>query len=598
MAGSDAHDAAPRTALRRAILSALVISLLLAPLPWVDTWRLEESRLFDLMSTLWPARPPTPSAVIVAIDEPSFAEIGQQWPWPRALHGRLIEALRGAGARVIALDIIFAEPAADPDQDRQLVERMGPDIVLAGDETVIETAQAVQRLRTEPLPALLRHGGHVGIASVALDGDTVLRRLPTAPDTFARLLAGLAGADATRPRGDALIQYFGRPGSYPTVSYYQALDPAGHLPPGFFRGTTVIVGLSLQNTATVGAPRPENFATSYTITTGLLASGPEVQATILDNIIHDLSIRPLPPWIAAALAVVATWLAALATYAVHPWRAAATAIGGFLGFLGGSYLMLRFGRVWLPPLLPLAGTVLAVAIEIGQGYLTERAARRRITTAFGHYLAPSLVEQLARDPRKLKLGGERRRLTLLFCDIRGFTTISERLKDDPERLTSLVNRVLTSLSEAVLQAGGTIDKYIGDCIMAFWNAPIEDPEHALHGVEAAVAMHRAIDRLNAELAAEAVRDQRAPVAVAVGIGINTGDCVVGNMGSERRFNYSALGDAVNLAARLESLCKTYDVGVVLGEATERELAGRIATRRLDAVIVKGRSEAVTIYALA
>jgi adenylate cyclase len=309
----------------------------------------------------------------------------KQWPWPRGLHGRLIETLRGAGARVIAFDIIFAEPSADPAQDQQLAERIGPDVVLAGDETVIETPQAVQTLRTEPLPALLSHGGHVGIASVSLDGDAVLRSLPTSSDAFAPILAGLVKTGAVGPRARSLIQYFGPPGSYYTVSYYQALDPVAYLPPDIFRDRTVIVGLSLHNTATVGAPRPENFATSYTATTGLLTAGPEVQATILDNIIHGLFIRPLPPWITAALTVVAVFLAALATHAVHPWRAAAAAIGGLLGFAGGSYLALRFGRVWVPPLLPVAGTVLAVVIETGQGYLTERSARRRISTAFGHY---------------------------------------------------------------------------------------------------------------------------------------------------------------------------------------------------------------------
>jgi adenylate cyclase len=314
--------------------------------------------------------------------------------------------------------------------------------------------------------------------------------------------------------------------------------------------------------------------------------------------LHNLSIRPLPPWVTAALAAVATFLAMLATHAAHPWRAAAATVGGLVGLVGGSCLALRFGRVWLPPLLPLAGAVLAVAVENGRGYLRERAARRRIANAFAHYLAPSLVEQLARDPARLKLGGERRQLTLLFCDIRGFTTLSERLKDDPERLTTLLNRVLTRLSEAVLQAGGTIDKYIGDCIMAFWNAPLADPDHALHAVEAAIAMQRAIARLNEELAMEAAGAGRAPVAIAIGIGINTGDCVVGNMGSERRFDYTAVGDTVNLAARLEGLCKTYDVGVVLGETTERALAGRLATRRLGTATVAGKSEAVTVYTIA
>ncbi|MHC2357374.1 class 3 adenylate cyclase [Sinorhizobium meliloti] len=187
---------------------------------------------------------------------------------------------------------------------------------------------------------------------------------------------------------------------------------------------------------------------------------------------------------------------------------------------------------------------------------------------------------------------------MLFCDVRGFTTISEDMKDDPEGLTTLINRLLTPLSEAVLNRRGTIDKYIGDCLMAFWNAPLDDPDHAVHAVQAARDMLTALGDLNAELEAEAKAAGRPPKALRIGIGINTGECVVGNMGSARRFDYSALGDAVNLASRLEGASKDYGVPLLLGERTATLAARKFAVAELDRITVKGRSAVSPVFTLA
>jgi adenylate cyclase len=222
--------------------------------------------------------------------------------------------------------------------------------------------------------------------------------------------------------------------------------------------------------------------------------------------------------------------------------------------------------------------------------------RKGITRAFSQYLSPALVERLARDPSQLRLGGEVRALTILFCDIRGFTTIAEGMKGDPERLTTLINRLLTPLSEVVMAHGGTIDKYIGDCLMAFWNAPLDDPDHATHAVEAALRMMQALEDLNGELRAEAEACGETPIALRIGIGINTGHCVVGNVGSERRFDYSALGDAVNLASRLEGASKELGVPLVVGQATADQVSERIPLRKLKEITVKGRAEPVLVYA--
>jgi adenylate cyclase len=185
---------------------------------------------------------------------------------------------------------------------------------------------------------------------------------------------------------------------------------------------------------------------------------------------------------------------------------------------------------------------------------------------------------------------------MLFCDVRGFTAISESYKDNPQDLTRLINRFLTPMTDLIMARHGTIDKYMGDCIMAFWNAPLDDPLHADHACESALAMMRALDGLNADLEAEAQAAGRAFHPLKVGIGLNTGAVVVGNMGSNQRFDYSVLGDAVNLASRLEGQSKTYGVGIVIGETT-RAAAPRWATLELDRIAVKGKAEAVRIYAL-
>jgi len=249
--------------------------------------------------------------------------------------------------------------------------------------------------------------------------------------------------------------------------------------------------------------------------------------------------------------------------------------------------LLQFGRVWLPPVLPVTALVLMSVGRTGLGYLEERARRQRIVTMFGHYLAPAMVERLQNNPELLKLGGEVKELTILFCDVRGFTTISERMQADPERLTQLVNRILTALSKCVLAEKGTIDKYIGDCIMAFWNAPLDEPDHALRGARGALGMLDAIAELNRNLAAEGLP------GIAIGVGLNTGRCVVGNMGSDKQFDYSALGDSVNLASRLESASKELGVSIVIGPETARQIGDRLPLVGLETIRVKGKEEAIT-----
>ena len=264
------------------------------------------------------------------------------------------------------------------------------------------------------------------------------------------------------------------------------------------------------------------------------------------------------------------------------------------GAMGGSWYEFDQERVLLDATFAVISTFLLYSTLTYMNFTREEAAKKQTRDAFSKYLSPDMVNVVAENPDQLKLGGQKRDMTLLFCDVRGFTTISEQF--DAEGLTKLINKLLTPLTNVILARKGTVDKYMGDCIMAFWNAPLDDPEHAKNGCRSALKMLEEMDPLNERLEQEAKEEGRKHIPLKVGLGLNTGECVVGNMGSDQRFDYSVLGDAVNLASRLEGQSKNYGVRVVIGETTHALVEG-MATIELDLIKVKGKTEAVQIFAL-
>jgi adenylate cyclase len=572
---------------------ALLALVVAGGLSFTPQWQKLELLSFDLTSTLSPKQPPALSSIIVAIDEPSFAEFGQ-WPWRRDIHARLIEQLRAAGAKGIVLDLIFAEPSAYPDADAALAQAMGPDVALAADLLKIDDPNVSGTRDILPLPALTDRGARYGFVKLAQpDPDEIIRRMPQQPDPLAAVALQLLPESSPRPPvKDSFIQYFGPRQTYPTVSYYRAMDWQNFLAGNPFKDKLVIVGFGQDAQAEVSLGTTDAFATSFTSRGGGTMFGAEIHATVIDNLRYSLWIAPLPAWatILLALAVALATGHALRNFGLV--RSIVWTTAGLAAIVVVSFALLQFARLWLPPVMPVTTLVLMSVGRTGLGYLEERTRRRRVVTMFGHYLAPEMVERLQNNPGLLKLGGEVKELTILFCDVRGFTTISERMQADPQRLTHLINRILTPLSNCVLAEKGAIDKYIGDCIMAFWNAPLDEPEHALRGARAALAMIGAIAALNRELASENLP------AIAIGVGLNTGRCVVGNMGSDQRFDYSALGDSVNLASRLESASKELGVSIVIGPETARQIGNRLPLVPLETINVKGKQEAITVHTIA
>ena len=243
----------------------------------------------------------------------------------------------------------------------------------------------------------------------------------------------------------------------------------------------------------------------------------------------------------------------------------------------------------LDPSFAVLAAVLLWAAGSFINFLTQYRLRQQVKKQFEHYLDPRMVKRLQKNPELLKLGGERRTMTFLFSDIRGFTPISESFKDNPEELVKLINRFLTNQTDIILKWGGTVDKYMGDCIMAFWNAPLDDENHTHSAISAAIEMRKALKEFN--------EGEHTGISIFTGTGINTGDCIVGNMGSTSRFDYSVIGDAVNLAARLESQCKEWDTDLIISEFTHSVESDNFEFVRLGDVTVKGKSVPVDIYTI-
>ncbi|EKS28209.1 CHASE2 domain-containing protein [Afipia felis] len=636
------------------LLASLVALRAIDPVP------LEELRLrvFDTYQILKPRKALERPIVIVDLDEASLARFGQ-WPWSRTLVADLVSRLTGAGAAVIAFDIVFAEPdrlspsrvvdsfrnlddamrmqlKSLPDNDQVLAEVLRRSPVVLGESGLpyLTPMPAVDlpplglaTLGGDPSPYLMNFPGRLrntpvleqaapgrGLFTIRTERDGIVRRVPLIMMAQGNLMPSLtfdmlriaanantllvksddAGVKSvgvpgfeipTDPNGQLWV-YFSKHDQARYVSAADVLDGKGGT--DVFSRKLVIIGTSAVGLLDV-----------KTTPLDRVMPGVEIHAQVLENVLTD-SVLSQPNY-AFGAEIVAAMLFGLLIVWLAPVLSpvALLLLGGTVAAMlaGASWYLFAREKLLVDFTFPLLASAVVYLTLVFNGYVREQAQRRRIRSAFGQYLSPALVEQLAQAPERLVLGGEEREMTVMFSDVRGFTTISESYRHDPQGLTSLMNRLLTPLTDAILARKGTIDKYMGDAIMAFWNAPIDDAEHAVNACEAALDMLDKVDELNKERAKEATEQGRPFMPLNVGVGLNTGLCVVGNMGSSLRFDYSVLGDSVNLASRLESQSATYGVPIIVGSKTALAAKDKLAILEMDLVTVKGKQEPEVIYAI-
>jgi adenylate cyclase len=555
-------------------------------------FQLIELKGYDLLHLLKPASGKE-RIVVVGIDEPSFAEIGKQWPWPRSLHAKLINILKKEGAAVIGLDVIFSEPSGI-EEDKALAGaiRKAGNVVLASDAATLTDKKYVQEMSIQPLP-LFQKGSKTGLASVALDRDGVVRRFYKPPGDekfFSQQVADVYTKKLRKIPSNSLISYAGPPGTFDTISYYQALDPAAYLPEDFFRGKIVLVGKTVEANPDPEKPPADYFATPYFFySRGSLMSGVEIHANMVNDIIRGTFATRAGAFPRSLLFLSAGLIAALLQTNWRPVSGGVIALASFALCLFLSCLCFAKYDLWVPTLGMSFPVFMPYAFSGMTAYVRSEKRRKEIRRIFSHYLSPAVLESVLSHPERLKLGGERVAVTILFSDIAGFTTTSESMR--PEEVAAFLNSYLDEMTRIIFERKGTIDKFIGDAIMAFWGAPAPDPDHALNACLAAVAMQERLKSLRKEF-----REKGMP-EISVRIGINRGEVIAGNMGSSELFDYTVLGDPVNLASRLEGVNKEFGTSIIISRSVHEAVRDSVEARALGTIMVKGKTEEVEIYEL-
>ncbi|MFC6639765.1 CHASE2 domain-containing protein [Sulfitobacter sp. JBTF-M27] len=644
----------------RALATGLLALLLLVRVVDHELIQTFRYNAFDFYQQVKPRSPEPFPVTIIDVDDQSLEELGQ-WPWPRTTLADLVDKATAAGAVALAFDVIFADPdrlspenialdnkglpeeikkalRAMPSNDSILADAIGRSRVIVGETSIRRSVASGQDdvqgpkveyafLGPNPEPFMMKFPDLVqnmptldakaagrGIFTVRPDSDGVYRRVPLVMLVDGQVRMGLSvellriatggGAFAIKSNdagvdGVIVARQLISTDSDGTVWPYFAHSSRDRfvsasdlvldrLPPNRLRGHLVFVG-----TSAIGL---EDFRATPL---GTPMPGVEIHAQVLENILgKTMLVRPNYSIAVELLTIV---LLGLVIIVLVPKMGAAfvlmltgTLISGYVLF---SYVAFQNERILLDPTYPAFSAIILAIFMSTMNYLREERERQRIRSAFGQYVSPDLVTQLSDNPERLILGGERRPLSILFSDVRGFTTISESFRDDPAGLTQLMNRFLTVLSDGILSFGGTIDKFMGDAVMAFWNAPLDEPDHARLSCRAALKMLSDVNELNEFRKVNRRNPDKKFHQIDVGIGINTGDCIVGNMGSDTRFDYTALGDAVNLASRLEGQSKTYGVGIILGPETANHVKDDFAVLELDLIRVKGKTEPAQVFGL-
>jgi adenylate cyclase len=617
-------------------------------------------RTFDFYQRFDPRVKTVRPVTIIDIDEPSLKKFGQ-WPWPRTRLADMVINLANLGAVVIAFDVVFSEPdqlSPDvvantmryldeltrsklrelPSNDQTLadavrrarvvlgetglasvISEIDKDLPFTGFATLGDQAGAEPRFFEFPgllrnVPALEKVAAGRGLLTIVPERDGIIRRvpmvllaqghmMPSLSLEMLRVVSGTStilakydpagvksvavrGLDIPTDKNGQLWVHFARQDPSIYVSATSVLD--GTAPVEKIRGKLVLIGTSavaLNDIKTTPVDRA--------------MPGVEIHAQVLEAALthavlaqpnYGIAIEFIGAFVLGVLVIV---------FAPNLGPVTLVAVGALLTTLlvGTSWYFYQEQRLLIDFTYPLVSTTAIYLTLIFASFVREQAQRKQIRGQFAQYMSPVLVEQLAQSPERLRLGGEEREMTIMFSDVRGFTTISESYKSDPQGLTALMNRFLTPLTNAILARKGYIDKYMGDAIMAFWNAPLDDAEHEINACSAALDMLEKIDELNTVREQESKEGGHSFIPINVGVGLNTGLGVVGNMGSDLKFNYSVLGDSVNLASRLEGQSKEYGFPIIAGSKTALAAKDKFAILELDFIMVKGKTEPEVIYAI-
>jgi adenylate cyclase len=662
------------TAFRVSLLSTLIVALLYVWASQSTLLRNLEAKALDLRFHLRGIKQPGTPVILVVIDNRSIAELGR-WPWSRGRFAEIIQRLHGAGAKVVAFDLLFTEPEATPEQAllrrvrqafasfdgplrapereafehivRRMEEDSGPDVALASamheaGNVVLPFALTISRPSPQsqpdqlmpppniakaayrilqnlgadppqvalhgraimaPIDPIARSAAALGHVDVAFDTDGTPRYdypvveyqgeyypslvvqvvrvyLGLRPEEITvRFAEGIQLGPMTIPSDESmrlLVNYLGPPGTFPTYAFTDVLH--GRLPDSTFRDAIVLIGGSASGLA-------DSFATPF----AAALPGVERHATVIDSMLRQdfLYRRDTTALIDLAVLALMGFLVGWLSPKCPAYWGSVVALG-----LGGMYIaanVLAFTQagLWINLLFPLGAVAVNQSAITLFNYLSEARQKHLIRRAFQYYLHPTIVEQIAQNPQSLKLGGESRELTVLFSDIRSFSTIAELLS--PEALVHLLNEYFTSMTRVVFQHNGLLDKYLGDGIMAVFGVPLHDPDHAFRACCSALEMLGELKALQARWASQGLP------SLDIGIGINTATMVVGNMGSELRFDYTVMGDGVNLASRLEGANKAYGTHIIVSDSTWEQVRDRIATRELDIIRVQGKAEPTRIF---
>jgi adenylate cyclase len=550
-----------------------------------------EWALLDERFKLRGERLPDERIIIIAVDEASLAAL-HQWPWPRSLHAALIRRLAEAPPKVLLFDILFLEPfSADPAGDRALVQatRQNPWVVHSFFFEVHGDQLSSVKL---PFPELLKASANLGYVNTFVDEDGVLRsavlQRPLGETRFSLLSAVGASVYLQEPvdeiarsvppgvKDRMLLNFVGKAYRFPYVSYADVL--AGKVPLEVFKDRIVLVGSTATGTYD-----------HYPTPTSSVMPGVEFHANVIDNLLHSGALHYIGLRFTYGAIALFGLLCGLFLVRFSAWVGALWALGLAFLYAGTGQLLFSRHQLVIDMAGPLGTLGVGYVTIVIYRFFTEEKEKRWVKAAFGQYVSPKVLEILLADPSKLKLVGERREMTVFFSDVAGFTSIAERL--NPDELVVLLNRYLSAMTEVIFRHDGYLNKYMGDGIMAFWNAPVKQDDHPVRACLCALESMERLKRLNLEL------EQQALVPLKARIGINSGMMVVGNMGSEQKSDYTVMGDHVNIASRLEGANKSFGTSIMISEFTYDLVPEQFEVRFLDIIRVPGKAKPIRTYEL-